>query len=303
MQALKKIVHKPNTWLILLAILLSACTPITETPPVIVDTPSPEIPTITPTFEPPTPTPQPVAAVVNGEQIPLAWFEEEVNRYLLAQDAMGNGNMEVAEARELVINDLIDQFLLAQGARDAGADFSESDVQVRIDRLAEDVDLTAWMSQWGYSSESLMETLRRQMLVAYQRDLIAQSVPDLVDQVELQQVFAFTEEGANRALVSLNSGTPFENVAIEFSPDTAGYIGWVPRGYLFIPAVEEAVFNQPIGTYTGIIESDIGYHIVLVIDRGERPLSSDARLTLERQALHRWLEERRENSTIELLID
>lgn len=303
MQALKTITHKPISWLILLAILFTGCIPITETAPIIVDTPSPEIPTITPTSEPPTPTPLPAAAVVNGETIPLEWFDEEVDRYLLAQDTLGNTNVDEAFAHELVLNDLIDQFLLAQGAREARADFTEADVQARLDRLAEDVDVASWMSQWGYSSETLIETLGRQMLVAYQRDLIVQSVPDSVDQVELRQVFAFTEAGSNRALVSLNSGTPFENVAYEFNPDTGGYLGWVPRGYLLIPAVEEAVFNQPVGTYTGIIESDIGYHIVLVIDREERPLSSDARLTLERQALYRWLEEKRENSTIEVLVD
>lgn len=303
MQALKTITHKPVSWLILIAILITACTPNTEITPVIVDTPSPEIPTITPTSEPPTPTPQPAAAVVNGERIPLDWFEEEVDRYLLAQAAMGNDDVDEADARELVLNDLIDQFLLAQGAKEAGADFTDADVQARLDRLTEDVDVDAWMSQWGYSSETLVESLRRQMLLAHQRDLIAQSIPDSVDQVELRQVFAFTEAGANRALVSLNSGTPFENVAYEFNPETGGYLGWVPRGYLLIPAVEEAVFNQPVGTYTGIIESDIGYHIVLVIDRQERLLSSDARLTLERQALYRWLEERRENSVIEVLVD
>ena len=92
-------------------------------------------------------------------------------------------------------------------------------------------------------------------------------------------------------------------MAFEFSPDTGGYLGWVPRGYLLIPAVEEAVFNQPVGTYTDVIESDIGYHIIRVIDRNVQPLSLDARLTLQRQALHQWLIDRRTESTIEVLVD
>jgi parvulin-like peptidyl-prolyl isomerase len=216
---------------------------------------------------------------------------------------MGHADVETARAREVVLNDLIDQVLFAQAARDAGANFSDADVQSRLDALSEKIDLDAWMAEWGYIHEELLESLRLQMLAAYQRDVIIGSVPETVEQVELRQVFAFTEAGANRALVSLNSGTAFEDLAFEFSPDTGGYLGWVPRGYLLFPVVEEAAFNQPVGTYTEIIESEIGYHIVLVIDREERPLTSDARLTLERQAVHSWLEERRAESAIEVLVD
>jgi parvulin-like peptidyl-prolyl isomerase len=176
-------------------------------------------------------------------------------------------------------------------------------VNARIDQLAEDVDLEAWMETWGYTWEELVADLHLQLLVADQRDRIAGNIPDAVEQVELRQVFAFTEAGAERALAALNAGTPFGEVAFEFSPETGGYLGWVPRGYLLVPVVETAVFDQPVGSYTEIIESEIGYHIVLVIDRAVRPLTSDARLTLARQALYAWLDVRREASVIEVLID
>jgi peptidyl-prolyl cis-trans isomerase C len=241
--------------------------------------------------------------IVNGERIPLTWFEREVDRYLLAQEALGKENLDDALAREKVIADLIDNVLLAQGAREAGVQFSDDDVQARFDTLAAEVDLDAWMATWGYTREELFEQLHFQMLVADQRDRIAGTVPEDVEQVEIRQVFAFTEAGANRALANLNAGTPFEEVAFEFSPETGGYLGWVPKGYLLIAAVEEAVFKQPVGSYTEIIESEIGYHIVFVIDREERPLTSDAKLTLARQALYDWLEIRRTTSTIEVLID
>jgi hypothetical protein len=41
----------------------------------------------------------------------------------------------------------------------------------------------------------------------------------------------------------------------------------------------------------------------MVLDRAERPLTQDARLTLQRKALHDWLEDQRSNSQIEILID
>ena len=303
MRALKTIIIKPLMWLLLIAILSTACTETIETPSPVVETPSPEVPTLTPIPEQPTATPLPAAVVINGERIPLDWYEREVERYLLAQEALGNEEVGLAAARLIVVNDLIDQVLLAQGAREAGVQISEADVQARIDSLTEGIDIDAWMVEWGYTREDLLESLRLQMLAARQRDLIADTIPELVEQVELRQVFAFTEAGANRALTSLNSGTPFMDVATEFSPDTGGYLGWVPRGYLLVPAIEEAVFDQPVGTYTDIIESEIGFHVVLVIDREVRPLSVDARLTLTRQALYAWLEGRRAESLIEVLVD
>jgi peptidyl-prolyl cis-trans isomerase C len=303
MLALKRITKKPFFWLILILLLLTACTEPVDIVPETAESPSPVASTITPTPEEPTATPQPAAVIVNGERIPLTWFEREVDRYLLAQEALGKENLDDALAREKVIADLIDNVLLAQGAREAGVQFSDDDVQARFDTLAAEVDLDAWMATWGYTREELFEQLHFQMLVADQRDRIAGTVPEDVEQVEIRQVFAFTEAGANRALANLNAGTPFEEVAFEFSPETGGYLGWVPKGYLLIAAVEEAVFKQPVGSYTEIIESEIGYHIVFVIDREERPLTSDAKLTLARQALYDWLEIRRTTSTIEVLID
>jgi peptidyl-prolyl cis-trans isomerase C len=302
MRALKTIINKPAFWLLLVAILLNSCSQPIETPPVAEETPSATQPTFTPSPEEPTAIPQPAAAVVNGEVIPLTWFEREVERFLFAQSTVENEDIDEQTAREIVLDDLIDQFLLAQAAREDGVVFSDENVQERLDALREAVNLDAWMTAWGYTLDELEESLRLQMLVAHQRDRIAESIPDVVEQVELRQVFAFTEAGANRALLNLNSGADFEDLAFEFSPDTGGYLGWVPRGYLLIPAVEEAVFNQQVGTYTEIIESEIGYHIVLVINREERSLTPDARLTLARQALSAWLEDRHAASTIEVLI-
>jgi parvulin-like peptidyl-prolyl isomerase len=288
-------------WLVLLVILLAACSNGTTPTPAI--SPTADIPTMTPTPAQPKPTSMPAAAIVNGERIPLTWFESEVDRYVLAQESLGNPVEDEAAAREIVLNDLVDQVLLAQGAREAGATVSDEEVQARIDSLESEVDLIVWMAQWGYSKEDLFQSLKLQILASFQRDFIVESVPEIAEQVRLQQVFAYTETGADNALVSLNSGTTFEEVAFLYDPVAGGHLGWVPRGYLLIPAVEEAAFNLSVGTYSDIIESEIGYHIVLVIDREERPLTNDARLTLQRQALQAWVVDRRTSSTIEVLID
>jgi peptidyl-prolyl cis-trans isomerase C len=287
-------------WSLAIILLFSACssTPSTEV------VPSSTVDTETATSIPvePTAIPEPAAAVVNDERIPLAWFESEVARYVIAQDE-GQQPVEAFVAEEIVLQDLIDQVLLAQAAREAGAEISDQALQDKLNDLSETVDLPGWMAKWGYTEAELRYALHLQMLAAVQRNRIAESIPEVAEQVELRQVFAYTDAGAKDALLSLNSGRDFIEVAFIYDPVTGGYLGWVPRGYLLIPALEEAAFNLEITGYSEIIESDIGYHIVQVIDRAERPLSSDARLTLQRQALYDWLAEQREISTIEVLID
>ncbi len=292
---------KTRFWFLLVVCLLSACSQ--DTTPVLVASPTLETPKSTSTPLTPTSTPIPAVVVVNGERISQAWFESEVQRYLLAQESVGLPVEDEEPAREFVLNDLIDQVLLAQAAQDAGVRLTDIDVQARLDELAEETDLSTWMATWGYTEMDLFQSLKLQMLGAKQRELILEGLPQIVEQVELRQVFAYTEQGAKNALVSLNSGRDFEEVAFEYDPVSGGYLGWVPRGYLLIPAVEAAAFSLPVGAYSDVIESEIGYHIVLVINKEERLLSSDARMVLQRQALNDWLEEKRETSIIEVLND
>ena len=289
----------PFVGLILLVTVLSACSlgPVSTDP---VSSPTPEnMWTATP--DQPTPTPIPAIAVVNGERLSLAWFEREVSHYLTAQEALGTPVEDMAAARETVLNDLIEKTLLAQGAIEAGFTFTDADVQAKIDALAAETDLAAWMAEWGYTNEDLFQSMRLELLATDQRDRIVNSVPAMMEQVELQQVFAQTAAGAQRALTSLNSGTPFDDVAFEFDYITGGYLGWIPRGYLLIPAVEETAFNLAVGSYSQIIESEVGYHIVMVLDRAERPLTSDALQVLQRQALQSWVTEQRATRSIEIL--
>jgi hypothetical protein len=104
---------KNFTIIILLTIWLTAC----SLPSGTTAAPSPDAPTSTP--EPPTATPIPAAATVNGEIIPLAEYQAELARYKSAQAALGLSFTD-ADAATAVLDDMIAQTLLAQGARAAG---------------------------------------------------------------------------------------------------------------------------------------------------------------------------------------
>jgi len=283
--------------ILLLAFGLSACgldlNPATPTPTVI---PSP-IPT-------PTDTPVPAAAVVNGEAITVAEFTAELARYQSAQSALGN-TVTLEAATQAVLNDLVDQVLLAQGAAAQGYVVDDAALQARIDALAAQVGgpdaLTQWQSDHGYTDADFRSALRRQMAMAWMRDQIAASIPSTAVQVHVKQILLYNSDTAQQMLVQLQAGADFDTLAAQVDPVTHGELGWFPKGYVLDPAIDDAAFSLEPGQYSGVIQTAAGYHIIKVIERDPaRLLSSDARLVLQEKALTDWLVQQRSQSTITL---
>lgn len=305
--------RKPVTFIALVvlttALLLSAGCEKTQTPPVIPSL-EPIIPTAvastpTPTLEP-TPTEIPAAALVNGEPIPLSYFNNEVWRY---RDSLADVETKPDDAAisQTVINFLIEQQLLAQEARKNGFTLSEADLQTKIDSLVAGLGsgsaFTDWMTNNHYDDAEFRMALTLASEAAWQRDQILATIPDAVEQVRARQIFALTPEGAQRAITSLASGTDFGKLAWEYSPESGGELGWFPRGYLLYPEVEAAAFSLEVGGRSEIIQSTIGYHIIEVqAHETAHPLTTDARIALQTKALQDWLANALANSQIVLQI-
>ncbi len=80
---------------------------------------SPE-PTSTPTLAIPTPTLEPMAAIVNGEGITMVQYQAELDRYVIATTETGRSAPGDVEPRTLILDELIDESLLAQAAYQSG---------------------------------------------------------------------------------------------------------------------------------------------------------------------------------------
>jgi len=299
---------KLMAFLFVLALILAACRPATPVEPT--PTSSPAEPTLAAASETPAPSPTPTslpaAVLVNGEIIPLSYYQNEVLRYR-ASFAEGETPPTDAEIQTTVLNSLIEQLLLAQQARQSGFTFTDADVQQRIDALLTQLGsgsaLTDWMQVNHYDDAEFRYALKLSTEAAWQRDEIINAVPTAVEQVRARQIFAQTQAGAERALTSLNSGASFDDLAWQYSPETGGELGWFPRGYLLYPDIEAAAFLLAPGEHSGIIQTEIGYHIIQVMERSDaHPLTTDARLSLQTQALAQWLEARRAEAKIELVL-
>jgi len=277
-----------------LLIGLSACTPTPQ--------PTPVPPTLTPA--PPTATPVPVAATVNGEGIPAAEYEAQVVQYLAAQQA-SERTVTREEASKAVLDDVIAQVLLAQAARAAGFDLSDSELAARMDALATEVGgkdkLLAWQSAHGYTAESFPIALKRAAEAAYMRDKIVTAVPRTADQVHVQQILLYNERDAISIQNQLKGGADFDTLARIVDPKSGGELSWFPKGYLLEPKVEEAAFSLPVGEVSDIIQTEVGFDIIKVLEHDpQHSLSPDAYLAMQELALKDWVANQRAAATIVL---
>jgi len=265
-------------------------------------TPTPVVPSATPL--PPTPIPPPLAATVNGEWLTEEEFQAEVERYRAAQQSLGN-EVSTGDAARVVLDDMIAQVLLAQAARADGFEITEADLEARIIALASQaggVDaLASWQSEHGYTSASFRSALKRAAEAAWMRDKIVAALPGTAEQVHAQQILLYNEETARTVADQLNSSADFERLAVLYDPNTGGELGWFPRGYLLEPDLEDAAFSLQPGEFSDVIATEVGYHIILVVERDpDHILSPDAYLVMQEKALQDWLTQKRAESNIVL---
>lgn len=283
-------------------ILLLGCSRYNPPPPTPQSSETAASPTPTATPLPPSPTPVPLAARVNNLEITLAQYQAELERYKMAV-----GTELATEDQHKVLDDLINQALLAQSAQEKGFVADDQMIQTHIDRLINQLgnpqSLTDWMAKNGFTDDSFRSNLKLALEAAWMRDQIIAQTPSQVEQVHARQILLYTAAQANETLAQLKSGKNFAELAAQYDPVTYGDLGWFPRGYLLNKKLEEVAFNLQPGSFSEVIETEAGFHILLVVEKDpSRPLEPDMLLTLQTHALENWLQQQRNQAKIEILL-
>ena len=293
------------TGLLVAATFLAGC----GRPAEPIHSPTLQSPSVTPPT--PSPTPEPLAALVNGEPILMADFEEELFRFEAAQTTSGIDLATLGDYQSQVLQAMIDRRLLAQGARAIGAEVNDLAVDQKLEQLASELggseEMGTWLAVNGYSLESFKAALAEEMLATQMIEYIVAQMSDTVEQVHAQHILVATQELAESLHDQLIDGTDFAEIARIYSIDTSsrpagGDLGWFPVGYLLVPEVEAAAFDLQPGELSAVIESDLGFHIVQTIERGERPLAPDALRHMREEAVMDWLLTQREAAEVQILI-
>jgi parvulin-like peptidyl-prolyl isomerase len=246
---------------------------------------------------------------VNGEPITLEDHRLEVARFESAQRQLGLDLATYSDYESSLLQAMIDELLLSQGARELGAAITEADLDQTMDRLAEELGgraaLEDWLSEHQFTDASFKRALEIEHLAAQMVAKIVEQVPVSMEQVHARHILLPSETGAERVQAELQSGADFADLANTESIDAStrpagGDLGWFPKGFLLIPEVEAAAYELQPGEMSGIVRSDLGFHIVQTIERGMHPLSPDALRRAQERAVQDWLVEQREGADIQI---
>jgi len=121
------------------------------------------------------------------------------------------------------------------------------------------------------------------------------------------------KEQARQLRARILKGESFEMLASQYSKEPAaaqgGDIGFVERGVI-LPQVEQVAFSLPVGQVSDVIETDMGFHLIMVIDKrgvGLKPLPAvrnEIKAKIEDEKVSKkydeWIVELRKKSFIDI---
>jgi foldase protein PrsA len=260
---------------------------------------------------------QELVAVVDGEEVSTATYEEELSRalYSVTSSYMVDWNDPANEAflpalQEQVLEQIIQRILLRQVASEEGVTVDPEDVEAEIDALrteveesGEFVDWASFLAESGLTDESIRPLMSDSLLV--EALIERHGGPNTAEHVHASHILVETEEIGQEVLDKLDEGEDFAELAAEYSTDPGskdqgGDLGWFPAG-MMVPEFEETAFSLEAGEISGLVQTDYGYHIIQVHEKEERELDPTIYAELQQQRFQTWFEDQQVGKNVERL--
>lgn len=259
-------------------------------------------------------------AVVNGVAIPLPEFQRQAfdtQSYHVEQGGIdpntAEGQQKLLFFRRQVLRDMIDQELIEQAADELGISVSDADLETETDKLIEEVGGQAAfarkLAETQTSKDDWMAMERAAILGRKVLDKVTADLADTAEFVRARQIFCKDQAACQAALDRLMAGEDFAALAAELSEDSStkdqgGDLGWITRGSLLSQELEAVVFSQALGERSAVVQSELGYHVVEVLERdAARELSDEQLMPLREKRVLEWLDGRRKAAKIDIYIE
>lgn len=128
-------------------------------------------------------------------------------------------------------------------------------------------------------------------------EVLAEAVPTTAEQAHVRHILVDNPDLAQVVLDQLRAGGDFAELALQYSFDesnkgTGGDLGWISRGAT-VAEFDEAAFTLPIGQLSEPVQTSFGFHIIEVLERGQRDLDASALEEARSAALTDWLADQR----------
>ncbi|NBG89057.1 peptidylprolyl isomerase [Isachenkonia alkalipeptolytica] len=238
-------------------------------------------------------------AVVNGEEISREKFDKVLAMYQIGYEAefgedvwemtIESGETVLEALKQEVSQILILERLVMQRAQEEGISLSDEEVDEALDPYLEDPDMQALLEEGTLDEAFLREQIEKELYAEkYQEwylsenEVTEQEIEDFyeensevfeTDEVQARHILVEEEDLAQELIDRIQEGESFEALATEYSTDGSaaggGDLGYFGRGEMVGP-FEEAAFSQEVGEVSEEpVETQFGYHIILVEDRIE----------------------------------
>ncbi|WP_413302245.1 peptidylprolyl isomerase [Bacillus sp. 1P10SD] len=175
---------------------------------------------------------------------------------------------------------------------------TDKELNEKIDQLKADLgaNFETTLAQYGYKSEAdLKKTMKLGMMQekAAMKDVKVtdKELKDYYDsyqpEIKARHILVADEKTANEVKKKLDGGAKFEDVAKEYSTDTAsaqngGDLGWFGTGKMD-PDFEKAAYALKVNEISAPVKTQFGYHIIQLTDKKEKKSYEDMKKEIEYQ--------------------
>ena len=266
----------------------------------------PSPPTAAPTGNPVDENGVQLVARVNGVGIPQTAFEQALARRQLEVNAADPNAL-----RSEVLDQLIEQAVIEQGAAAQNISVSDAEVQAELQsniELAGSQDAwNQWLATNQYTADEFTSTLRYTLITNRVRDSLTADLNGNVRQVHARHILLKTEAEAKDVLTRLNNGEDFATLAAAVSNDETtrqqgGDLGWFTPEELLVPELAQAAFALQPGQIGGPVGTELGYHVIQTLEFADRPVEAERRVFIAQARFENWLKPLMQNATIERYI-
>lgn len=274
-----------------------------------------------------------VAARVNGEVLTYAQLRRvtiDLSDLLAINDSTSDAD-DAEELERTALQLLVQRRLLLQEATRRGLSVSDDELDAALSELRRRFgDLQAfgeWIDARGLDDQSLLETVRDDLLVRQLTDTLTADATVTAEQIEdyyrahpneisigtrvrIGVIAVPSHEAGTEVLEALRDGAKFSRIANERSVAPGVFTGWIDPGTLPLP-LRRAVDDLQEGEVYGPIQKAEDEFLIVGV-AGRRPVIADslalATPEIERRLLPaakqeritRWLQEQEDQAEIEI---
>jgi parvulin-like peptidyl-prolyl isomerase len=237
----------------------------------------------------------PIVARVNGEEITQTAFDRAV-----ARNALLGATTSYDAFADLVLNTLIEQAIINQAAAQMGIVVTEDEISAEIAQLRalvpDDAAWQTWLTENQFESEAEYRLITRDSLLTQKvQAQIIQPVEGSVLEINARHILV-DELGLAQSLATLlrNGDAEFGQMAAEYSKDVTtrengGDLGWFTPDVLIVPQLAEFALSLPLNTISDPFLTELGYHIVEVLETRTRAASDSESVQESRNQFETWL--------------